>query len=81
MNRAGGPREGGRAGKVWVVPPVQHLGVVEGDVGVVHWEDGRAEEDTVKESGQQDQEGDGGVQGTIRLALAYLRRRGLFERH
>ena len=81
MDGAGGPGEGGCAGVVGVVAPVEHLGVVEGDVGVVHWEDGRAEEDTVKESGQQDQEGDGGVQGTIYLALAYLRRRGLFERH
>ena len=72
MNCAGGPGEGGRAGVVGVMPPVQHLGVVKGDVGVVHWEDGRADEGAVEEGGQQDKESDGGVQGTVCPTLSRM---------
>ena len=70
MNRAGGPSESGRADIVGGAPPVQHLGVVEGDVGVVHREDGNAEEAAVEQGGKQHEEGEGGVQGAIRPTLA-----------
>ena len=80
VDGAGGPGEGGCAGVVGVVAPVEHLGVVEGDVGVVHGEDGRAEAGAVKQSGQQNQEGDGGVEGAVCPALSRMSWRSLFGR-